>query len=141
MVSGGREGVGDWALGPSHIWGLGDIWELGINKTSSGSGRVPGCTEEGAGLSLRAQRHLQDMRQLHFELKVKQGENSKPHGRKRLGMGWGLCGGLCVERTVPGREAAGGQNTLGEATDLWEQMVGTAVVGETSDVKEGGRGT
>lgn len=72
------------------LWGLGDIWGLGINKTSSGSGRVPGCTEEGAGLSLRAQRHLQETRQLHFELQVKQGEEFQTTWQGKVGDGQGL---------------------------------------------------
>lgn len=66
------------------------LWGLGINKTSSGSGRVPGCTKEGAGLSLRAQRHPQEMRQLHCELKVKQGEEFQTTGQRKVGMERGL---------------------------------------------------
>lgn len=98
-------------FGASHTWDLGDMGGgLGINKTSSGSGRVPSCPEEGAGLS-QGSVPLQEMRQLHRELQVKRERDSKPHGRK----GWG--GG----RQGPGgawEEAAGGPNTLGGATNL-----------------------
>lgn len=80
------------------------------------------------------------MRQLHFELKVKQGEEFQTTWQGKVGNGAGAMRGLCVERMVPGREAVGGQNPLGEATDLWEQMLGTAVVGGTSGVKGRGRG-
>lgn len=61
------------------------------------------------------------------------------------GEGWngeGTMRGLCVERMVPGREAAGGQNTLGEATDLWSRWLELPwVLGGTSGVKRRGRGT
>lgn len=83
---------------PTLVWsveagrGLGIDWALGTGdkQTSSGSGRVPGCTKEGAGLSLRAQRHLQEMRQLHCELKVKQGEEFQTTWQGKVGMGRGL---------------------------------------------------
>lgn len=65
--------------------------------------------------------------------------DSKPHGRGEAGRGRGEKG-QCVERMVPGREAADGQNTLGEATDLWEPGGGTAVAGGTSGVKGRGPG-
>lgn len=52
-------GVGDWGLGPCHSRPGRHVRAVDKQNTPSGLGRVPGCTKEGARLSISAQRcHL-----------------------------------------------------------------------------------
>lgn len=142
---GARRGLGAGAGGQATT-GLGDIWGLRINNTSSGSGgseAAPGKERAPrAGLSAICQgTGAEDRGQgsCIVNSKGKQGEEFHTTGQ---GTRWGagrVMRGLCVERAVRGRKSTG--RTSGEVTDLWSQGAGTAVVGGASGVKGRGRGT
>lgn len=92
LASGSRERVGDWGSRPGRHLGTVDKQNI-----SSGSGRIPGCTQEGACLSPRAQRLLPGTGQLHFECRVKPGrEIPNQKAGDKVGNGAGVMRGpLC----------------------------------------------